>query len=399
MDRRVALEFGRFNGHHMYHRAIWIWLCGASCLALVAVCGCNRSGGQGGFVMPPPSVTAAPVSVMDVPVYLDEIGKTTATEVVTVRPQISGKLTQQLFTDGADLQPAQALFTIDPRPFQAALDFAQASLEQNRAQLADAQTNFNRVASLLASKAVAQQDYDDKKNLVAVAQANVKSAEASLEIAGLNLEYCSITSPIEGRAGQALVDTGNVVNANATDLLVIQKISPIYVDFTIPETELDRVRQDMAQGLLKVQTHTQDDPQPPAEGTVQFLDNAVQDGTGTIKLRATILNKDRRFWPGQFVQVRLILATIPKALLIPAEAVQVGQQGPYVFVIGPDGKAEQRDVSPGQRQGDKVVITKGVVAGETVVRSGQLMVIPGMPVTVLKPATQPAGAVAAGAAP
>jgi len=333
--------------------------------------------------MPPPAVTTAPVVSQDVPAYLDEIGRTTATEVVNIVPQVSGKIIGKSFEDGADLHAGEKLFAIDPRPYQAALDQAQAMLEQNQAQLANAKTNFTRVASELPSKAVSQQDYDNAKSAEDVADANVKAAQAAIETASLNLEYCTIKSPIDGRAGQRLVDVGNVVNANSTSLLSIQKLAPIYVEFTVAENELDSVRENLAKGPLKVLVEPPDNQGRDIEGDVTFLDNSVQDGTGTIRLRATVPNNNRQLWPGQFVHVRLILYTMKDAKLIPANAVQLGQAGSYVFVIHSDNTAEQRNITAGQRQGEKVVVLDGLKEGETIVQSGQLMVIAGRPVIVL----------------
>jgi multidrug efflux system membrane fusion protein len=360
-----------------------------ACIALGAASGCGRSKAQAGFATPAPTVTTAPVTVADVPVYLNEIGKTTAQDVVTITPQVSGKIIKRSFEDGADLRAGQTLFQIDPRPFQASLDAAEATVDQAQAQLSSAQTDFNRASSLLGSKAVSQQEYDHAKDAVAVDQANVKSGQAALETARLNLEYCTIKSPLDGRAGQRLVDVGNIVNANSTALLVIQTISPIYVDFTVPENKLSQVRQNMAQGTLKVIVESPDAPGKSAEGNLTFLDNAVQDGTGTIKLRATIANGNRQFWPGQFANVRLILATLKDAKLVPSESVQIGQQGSYVFLVNSNGVADQRNVVPGQRQGDLVVIEKGLNGDETIVRAGQMMLNPGVPVVVQKPSTQP----------
>lgn len=363
----------------------------AACLAALAVSGCNRASAQGGgFTMPPPVVTTAPVTTADVPVYLEEIGRTTASEVVNIIPQVSGKIVGKYFEDGTDLHAGQKLFAIDPRPYQAALDQALAMLEQNQAQFDNAKNNFARVASELPSKAVSQQDYDNAKDNVDVGDANVKAAQAAIETAKLNLEYCSINSPIDGRAGQRLVDVGNVVNANSTSLLSVQKLTPIYVDFTVAENELDRVRENLAKGPLKVLIQTPDNPDRDVAGEVTFLDNAVQDGTGTIRLRATVPNKNSELWPGQFVHVRLILYTMKDARLIPAEAVQVGQAGSYIFVIHPDKTAEQRAVTTGQRQGDKIVVLDGLQPGETVVLTGQLMVIPQKPVMIIPTAAGPA---------
>ncbi|HEX4053995.1 MAG TPA: efflux RND transporter periplasmic adaptor subunit [Tepidisphaeraceae bacterium] len=362
----------------------------AAGLAAMALSGCNRaSAAGGGFTMPPPVVTTAPVATADVPVYLEEIGRTTASEVVNIIPQVSGKIVGKYFEDGADLHTGEKLFDIDPRPYQAALDQAQAAMEQNQAQLANAKTNFARTASELPSKAVSQQDYDNAKDTMDVADAEVKAAQAAIETAKLNLEYCSIHSPIDGRAGERLVDVGNVVNANSTTLLSIQKLTPIYVDFTVAENELDRVRENLAKGPLKVLIQTPDNPNRDVDGEVTFLDNAVQDGTGTIRLRATVPNKGRELWPGQFVHVRLILYIMKDARLIPAEAVQVGQSGSYVFVIHADKTADQRSITTGQRQGDKIVVLSGLKAGETVVLTGQLMVIPQKAVMIIPTSAGP----------
>jgi len=359
----------------------------AVCLALMAtIQGCDRGGASAaGFTMPPPVVTTAPVTIQDVPSYLDEIGRTAPFEMVNIVPQVTGQIVRRSFEDGADLHAGQPLFSIETTPFKAALDQAQAALEQSQAQFSNAQSNFNRVAGELPSKAVSQQDYDNAQNAVAVADANVKAAQAMIESAKYNLDNCSITSPIDGRAGARVVDAGNVVTANTTMLLSIQKITPIYIDFTVPETELDRVRENLANS-----------PNRDITGEVDFLDNSVQNATGAIQLRATVENKDRALWPGQFVDVRLILTTLKSAKLIPVEALQIGQQGPFVFVVEKDSTVAQKDVTPGQRQGDMVVIEKGLDGDEAIVRTGQMMLNPGVPVIVQNAAA--AGAPAAPAA-
>jgi multidrug efflux system membrane fusion protein len=369
------------------------------CLALMAIQGCDRGGASAaGFTMPPPVVTTAPVTIQDVPSYLDEIGRTAPFEMVNIVPQVTGQIVRRSFEDGADLRAGQPLFSIETTPFKAALDQAQAALEQSQAQLSNAQSNFNRVAGELPSKAVSQQDYDNAQNAVAVANANVKAAQAMIESAKYNLDNCSITSPIDGRAGARVVDAGNVVTANTTMLLSIQKVTPIYIDFTVPETELDRVRENLANGPLKVIVHTPNNPNRDIIGEVDFLDNSVQNATGAIQLRATVENKDRALWPGQFVDVRLILTTLKSAKLIPAEALQIGQQGPFVFVVDKDSTVAQKDVTPGQRQGDMVVIEKGLDGDEAIVRTGQMMLNPGVPVIVQNAAAAGApGAPATGA--
>ena len=279
----------------------------------------------------------------------------------------------------------QVLFTIDPRPFQAQLNLAEANLGQAKAALELAKINFDRVASVTDQRAVSRQDHDAKKNAVQVAEAQLKQNEAALDSARLNLDYCTIRSPINGRTGQRLVDLGNVVTANSGSLLVIQRLDPIYADFTITENDLTVVQRNMARGTLKVEARLSDEPEKPRDGKLTFLDNSVQDGTGTVKLRATITNDDRRFWPGRFANIRLILGMQQNAVLISAEAPQMSAKGPFVYVVKPDSTAELRPVTVGQRQGDLVVVNKGISSGERVVVTGQLGVTPGGKVRIAEP--------------
>ena len=362
---------------------------------VLAMSGCKNGAAQAPFQMPPPPVTVARAVAHDVPVYLDEIGKSGAFETVTVTPQIPGRITERLFDDGAQLKKGQPLFTIDPRPYQAQLDAAEAQLAQSKAALDLANTQLKMYASIADTRAVSQLDFETKKNTVALDQAQVQAAEAAVENAKLNLEYCHISSPIDGRAGARLVDVGNVVQANTTGLLLIQKLDPIYADFTVTENDLSEVRREMDRGSLKVLVRVPSDPENGGRsGQLTFFDNAVQNGTGTVNLRATIPNADRHFWPGQFVGVRLILSTARGAVLIPNQAAQIAQQGPFVYVIKQDNTADLRQVTLGQRQGDDVVVTKGLSNGEQVVVTGQLSVHPGAPVRIVTNA--PAGAPAGG---
>jgi membrane fusion protein, multidrug efflux system len=334
---------------------------------------------------PPTLVTVATAVSRDVPVYLDEIGKNGAFESVTVTPQVAGRITERHFEDGASLQKGQLLFVIDPRPYRAQLDSAQANLAQAKAALELAKIQFARDEELVGTKAISKQDYDTKKNTVDVDQAQVEAAEAALETARLNLEYCYIHSPIEGRAGARLVDIGNVVQTNTTPLLLIQRLDPIYADFTITERDLPDVQKQMARGTLQAQVRLPSDEDDHVRtGKVTFLDNAVQNATGTVNLRATVPNSDHHFWPGQFVNVRLVLATNKGAVMIPNEAAQISQKGPFVYVVKPDQTAELRVITLGQRQGGNVVVTNGLVAGENVVLTGQLTVVPGGKVKVVQ---------------
>jgi multidrug efflux system membrane fusion protein len=365
--------------------------------ALAAASGCSKQqapGGAGGAPqMPPTLVTVAVAKGATVPLYLDEIGKSGAFESVTVMPQVAGRITERNFSDGADLKKGQVLFVIDPRPFQAQLDAAVAQQAQAKAALDLAQSQLKMYESLNDPRAVSQLDYQTKKNAVEVGQAQVQAADAAVENAKLSLDYCTIRSPIDGRAGARLVDVGNIVQANTTALLSIQRVDPIYADFTVTEQDLPKVRQQMSRGALKTLVRLPSDTDATARsGSLTFLDNAVQNATGTINLRATVANADHHFWPGEFVNVRLILATEANAVLIPNEATQISQRGPFVYVVHADNTAELRPVTLGQRQGDDVVVSSGVAAGERVVLTGQLAIIPGGPVVVAPPSPAEPGA-------
>ena len=331
-----------------------------------------------GPAMPPPLVTVAAAEVRDAPRYLDEIGKNAAFESVAIVPQVGGRIVERHFQDGENLKKGQLLFVIDPRPFQAQLDSAQATLAQAKAALELARIQFARDQEVIGTRAISQQDYDTKKNAVDVDQAQVQAAQAAVETAKLNLEYCYVHSPIDGRAGARLVDVGNVVQANASSLLSIQRLDPIYANFTVTERDLPEVQKEMARGGLTARVRLPSDPENAARaGRVEFLDNAVQSGTGTVNLRATLTNPDRHFWPGQFVDVKLVLQTEKGAVLIPSQAAQISQQGPFVYVVKPDDTAEPRPVTLGQPQGNDVVVTRGVAANERVVVTGQMLVRPG----------------------
>lgn len=363
-------------------------------LAVLSLTACNRNNVQaaGPSGPPAPLVTVVQANAQDVPRYLDEIGKNAAYESVNVTPQAGGRIVERHFQDGENLRKGQLLFVIDPRPYKAQLDSAQATLAQTKAALDLAKIQFSRDEEIINTRAISKQDYDTKKNAVDVGQAQVEAAQAALETAKLNLEYCYIHSPIDGRAGARLVDVGNVVQANSSSLLSIQRLDPIYANFTITERDLPAVQKEMAHGL-KAQVRLPSDQESNARiGRIEFLDNAVQNGTGTVNLRATVSNPDRHFWPGQFVNVKLVLATEKRAVLIPNQATQISQQGSFVYVVKPDNTAELRPVKLGQRQGQDVVVTEGLAANERVVLAGQLLVRPGSKVRVAQDAPVPANA-------
>ena len=354
-------------------------------LIVLLIAGCANKAAQVQFERPPAPVSATPAVAQDVPTYIDAIGKTVAREVVSIQPQVSGRITQIHFVDGADVKVGQLLFTVDPRPYQAQLNQAEANLAQAEAALRLAKTNFARVENLSDPRAVSRQDYDTKKSAVESADALVRQNRAAVDNDRLNLEYCTIRSPINGRAGQRAVDVGNVVAANSTSLLVIQRLDPVYADFTVTENDLTAVQRNMTQRSLRVEVRLPDDTDDARAGQLTFLDNAVQDGTGTVKLRATLPNPDRRFWPGRFAKVRLILDTRADAVLVPAEAPQLSANGSFLYVVKNNSSTEQRMVKLGQRQGELVVVTDGVKAGEKVVVKGQLGVTPGGKVRIVAP--------------
>lgn len=354
-----------------------------SIFVMLATIACSKSNVQAAPAMPAPLVTVVNATAKDVPQYLDEIGRNAAFESVTVTPQVGGRIVERHFQDGENLKKGQLLFVIDPRPYKAQVDSAQATLAQAKAALDLAKIQFARDQEVIGERAISKQDYDTKKNAVDVDQAQVDAAAAALETAKLNLEYCYIHSPIDGRAGARLVDVGNVVQANTTSLLSIQRLDPIYAIFTITEGDLPAVQKQMSSGMLKAAVRLPSDPENSARiGRVEFLDNAVQNGTGTVNLRATMSNPDHHFWPGQFVDVKLILSTEKGAVLIPNQAMQISQRGPFVYVVKSDDTAELRPVKLGQRQGDQIVVTEGVAPNERVILAGQMLVRPGGKVRV-----------------
>src|SRR5438034_3254977 len=309
-------------------------------------------------------VTVAKVVAKDVPLYLDEIGTCAAYETVQVQAQINGVIIGRHFQDGSDVKKGDLLFTIDPRPFQAALDQAKAQAELD-------QVTLKRQEDLRNRKVISQQDYD-------TAVANAQKSQAATEAAQVNLDWCYIKSPINGRVGLRNVDVGNLVGPSIPSLVTIQGPDPIYTDFTVAENDLPLVRKYLGGPNVTVQTYLADGSITPRTGDLYFIDNAVQPGSGTVKARGVTPNPDRALWPSEFVRVRFILDMLKNATLVPSQAVQVSQSGPFVFVVKPDSTVDLRQVKPGQRQdGDMQVIEDGLKAGETVVVTGQLALAPG----------------------
>jgi multidrug efflux system membrane fusion protein len=340
------------------------------------------------FVRPPKPVIAATAEARDVPLYIDVIGRCAAFQVVMIRPQVSGPVVAIHFTDGADVKKGDPLFTIDPRPFQAAYDTALAKFTQEQAKAQFDLAQFERNKKLSARNVVSPQDLDSARATDLASQAALVASKAQVESAKISLDYCTIVSPVEGRTGKHLVDIGTIVEANNTDLMEIQRQIPLYVEFVIPENELPRVRSYIAKGTLSLQAALPEDPSTARPGKLDFLDNGVKITSGTVLMRGLFPNEDRFFWPGQFVQVRILLDTLPQAILIPAEAVQTGADNLFVFVVGEDSRVQVRSVKAGQLQNRQIVITEGLAAGEKVVVTGQLGLSNGA-VVAEQPATKP----------
>ena len=388
---------------------------------------------------------AAPVSVAtviqkDVPVQLRVIGRVEAYSAVSIRALVEGELWKVYFKEGQDVQKDNLLLSIDPRPFEAALRQAEANLERDQALVQQAEANLTRdlaqvtqaeanlaknlaqaknaeeqakrYAFLVEKGYVAKEQYDqvrtNSESLAATVQADraaienaqaalradkaalenaravVRGSRAAVETARIQLDYCSIRAPISGRTGSLLVQQGNIIKANDLPIVVINRINPIYVTFSLPEQNLPAIKKHTAAGAVKVEAFIPGDEKSPEPGILTFIDNAVDTATGTIKLKGTFENQAKRLWPGQYVNVVLTLTTWPNAILVPSQAIQTGQEGPYVFVVKPDLTVESRPVAVDRSLDGLTVVTKGLQPGQTVVTNGQLRLITGGKVEIKK---------------
>jgi membrane fusion protein, multidrug efflux system len=341
--------------------------------ALLTGCSGKKAG-------PPPAVPvlAAPVEVKPVPILINAVGTVEPIESVAVRAQVGGAVTRVGFVEGQDVKAGQLLFQIDPRPYQAALDQTKAQLARDKAQAANAQTQARRYADLAAKDYVTQEQNDAAKTQADAMGSVVSADEAAVEAARLNLAYASVTAPVAGRAGAALVKLGNVVKANDATLAVINQIDPIRVSFAIPSDRLPEVQQYRAKGDLPVSVWpTRDKKSDPVLGKLVFVDNAVDNATGTVTLKAEFANAQGLLWPGQFVDVNLTLAVQPNAVVVPQAAVVTGQEGTFVFVIKGDGTAEKRPVKLDRTVDGMAVVQGDLSAAQQVVTDGQVRLVPG----------------------
>ncbi|HEY6166438.1 MAG TPA: efflux RND transporter periplasmic adaptor subunit, partial [Verrucomicrobiae bacterium] len=320
----------------------------------------------------PVPVVAGTAAEKDVPIYLDGLGTVQAFNTVTVHVRVDGQLQKVAFTEGQDVRAGDLLAQIDPEPFKAMLEQADAKKHEDEAQLANARIQLNRNAALLAQKILAQQDYDTQKALVDQFEASVRADQAAIDNARVQLNYTTITSPIDGRTGIRLVDQGNIVHANdPSGLVVITQLRPISVVFTLPEQTLNGISEQRASGELAALAVGRDNKSVLGEGKLAVIDNQIDTTTGTIKLKATFPNTELRLWPGQFVNVRLLLTTRKNGIVVPASVVQRGPQGPYAFVIGDDMSVQMKPVKVAQIEAGEALIDDGLRPGERVVVEGQ----------------------------
>jgi len=329
-------------------------------------------------------VTTATATLAAVPLQVRAIGNVEAYSTVSVKAQVAARVEKAYFTEGQDVGKGDLLFTLDRRPFDTALQQAEANLAKDQAQLENAKAEADRYTKLFQEGIVSKEQYDSMRTNADALAASVRADKAAIEKAKIDLSYCTIQAPIDGRAGALLVHPGNLVKDNDAVLVVVNQIHPIYVTFSVPEQHLADIKRYRAQGPLKVEAVIPTQEQNPAQGVLTFIDNAVDSTTGTIKLKGTFENPDNRLWPGQFVNVALTLTTQSNAVVVPSQAVQTGQVGQYVFVVKQDMTAEYRPVVAGNNIAGETLIQKGIQAGETVVTDGQLRVVPGMKVAIKK---------------
>jgi len=346
--------------------------------------GSGRSQGQSGRSAAVP-VTVATVAQKNMPVQLSATGSVEAYSTVSIRAQVGGVVTKVHFTQGQDVKQGDPLFTIDPRPFEAALRQAEANLKRDTWQLQNSREQARRYAELVKKQYVSQEQFDQIKTNADALESTVDADKAAVENAKVQLSYCYIFAPVDGRTGSLLVNQGNLVRTNdATPLVVINQINPIYVTFSLPEGNLPEIKSRMAQSNLKVFAVLPQIPDSPEEGTLTFVDNAVDSTTGTIRFRGTFANAGRRLWPGQFVKVLLNLTEQPNAVVIPFQAIQTGQNQQLVYVVKPDRTVEVRPVVVSRTLNGEAVVDKGLKPGETIVTDGQFLLTAGSRVQIKK---------------
>jgi multidrug efflux system membrane fusion protein len=399
-----------------YSSSLAIWSVGAACLLSL---GCSSQSAAPPS-MPPVPVTVATAVQKNVPIQLRPIGNVESYASITIKAQVAGELVRIHFSEGQDVKKGELLFEIDRRPYEQALHQAEANLNRDLAQQRQAEANLGRdlaqaenaraqaarYAKLTAEGVISKEQNDTMRTTARSAdestradQAAIESAraavvadKAAVEKARLDLEYCEIRSPIDGRTGSLQVKQGTLIKSNAdTAMVVVNQIYPAYVTFSVPEEQLGAIRKSMALGPLEVQAYVPSDPGEAARGQLSFIDNTVDSTTGAIKLKATFPNKEHKLWPGQFVNVVLTIGTESSVTVVPTEAVQTGQQGSYAFVVKADQTVENRVLTVGRTIGRETIIAKGITPGEIVVTDGQLRLVPGFKVAIVNGAAGKGG--------
>ena len=374
-------------------------------ILLLAGCSSEKAAAVAQQQAPAAHVLVSKAMLKSVPIEIQSVGNAEAYSSVSVKSQIGGELTVVDFKEGTDVRKGDRLFVIDPRPYESQVAQAEATLAKDKAQLQAAQANLSKEIaqeefaqaqakrySELLQKGLLAPDSAEQFNAQAKAaseavradraaidsmQANIAADQAALDRAKLQLEYCTIRSPIDGRTGQLMVKQGNVVKANDVDLLTINQLHPIYVTFTVPEINLPLIKTRMAAGKVSVVVYLQGQDEAVETGTLSFIENTVDSATGTIRLKALFDNRADKLWPGQFVRVVVRLNDLSNSIVVPVTAVQTRQDGKFVFVVKPDMTVEARPVVPGRTIERDVVIEKGLSEGESVVTTGQLRLVPG----------------------
>lgn len=335
---------------------------------------------------PPIPVVTGEVGQEDFPIIHEGIGTVQAYNTVTIRARVDGTLQEVLFQEGQDVKAGDVLEVIDPRPFKAALDQAVATKAKDEAQLANARLDLDRYIKLAETSAVTKQQVDTQKALVDQLQASVVGDQAAIENAAVQLSYTTITSPITGRTGVRLIDAGNMIHASeGAALLVVTQMEPIFVTFTLPQDVLDETIAAKARGPVRVEAYKRDSTTKLATGTLTVVDNQIDTTTGTIRLKATFANSDRRLWPGAFVNVGVITEVRHDATVVPAQAVQRGPNGYFVYAVKPDRTVEMRPITAGGTTAGVTLVERGLTPGERIVLDGQYKLQPGAKIQPIAP--------------
>jgi membrane fusion protein, multidrug efflux system len=385
----------------------WTGLAGAVVLALSLLSlGCGGQGGQaaqpaqpaegggargggrgrgGGQVVP---VVAEKAVLKDMPIEVTTIGTVEAYTSVSVRAQVTGPLLEAHFKEGDFVRKGQLLFNIDSRPYESDLARAKAALARDKAVAENNRSQAERYKKLLAEGVAPAQQVDSFLSAADAADATVASDEAAIRQAELNLDYCTIEAPLDGYTGKIMVEPGNLVRASDAALVVVNQINPIYVSFSVPQQNLQDIKRFMGQNRLRVTAALPNDTDTPEQGTLTFVDNAVDPSTGTIRLRAMFDNQRNRLWPGLFVNTTLRLSARPNTLVVPTQAIATNQDGQYVYVVQPDNTVESRPIVTGAAIGGESIIQEGLKAGEVVVTDGQLRLVPGARVDITNRAAE-----------